>query len=126
MVGHCGKIKPAIEAIETVDAAVGRIVAALEKVGGRAIITADHGNAEEMLINTKTGQEASTKHSINPVPCILFDPAYDGSYSLRQPSETDDLMTKPGLSHLASTLLMLMGQDVPDDLQAPLIQFVRS
>jgi len=103
MVGHCGTMEPVIAAIEAVDAAVGKIVAALEKAGGCALITADHGNAEEMTVTTGSGElEPSTKHSTNPDPCILFDPAYDGSYRLRQPTDADDVQTTPGLSHLAA------------------------
>ena len=118
MVGHCGQLKPAIQAIEAVDAAVGRIVDALERVGGCALITADHGNAEEMLAFAKDGRsEPSTKHSINPVPCILFDPSYDKSYQLRQ-ADSDDT---PSLSHLAATLFEMMGYDAPEDLDASLI-----
>lgn len=123
MVGHCGQIEPAIKAIETVDAAVGRIVDALAKAGGAALITADHGNAEEMLVLLKDGgHESSTKHSINPVPCILFDPAYDGAYSLRQPEEGQTIETRPGLAHLAATLFDMMGQPVPEDLYPSLIE----
>ena len=122
MVGHCGKIEPAVKAIEAVDRAVGQIIEVLERVEGCALITADHGNAEEMQIATKSGLcEASTKHSINPVPCILFDPSYDGSYALRQPVSGEDIDTTPGLSHLASTLLQLMGKTVPEDMQKSLI-----
>jgi len=117
MVGHCGKIAPAITAIESVDAAVGRIVDALETAGGYALITADHGNAEEMLVKVKDGgTEPCTKHSTNPVPCILFDPAYDGGYTLRQPEDGDQ-----GLSNLAATLFEIMGYAAPDDLDASLI-----
>jgi len=122
MVGHCGKIESAIAAVEAVDAAVGRVVEALEKAGGAALITADHGNAEEMLVATKSGYEPSTKHSINPVPCILFDATYDGSYRLRQADESDAPLAAPGLSHLAATLFELMGQPVPDDLNPSLIE----
>jgi len=119
MVGHCGKIEPAIKAIETVDTAVGHIIDALEKVGGYALITADHGNAEEMLaIATDGSSEPSTKHSTNPVPCILFDPAYDGNYALRQAQDDD----QPGLSNLAATLFEIMGYDVPNDLDTSLIE----
>jgi 2,3-bisphosphoglycerate-independent phosphoglycerate mutase len=124
MVGHCGAIAPAIAAIEAVDAAVGRIVEALEKVGGCALITADHGNAEEMQIFKGDDSEPCTKHSINPVPCILFDPAFDGSYQLRQPQEDDGLSVIPGLSHLAATLFEVMGYDAPEDLNASLIEAV--
>ncbi|PJA31393.1 MAG: 2,3-bisphosphoglycerate-independent phosphoglycerate mutase [Zetaproteobacteria bacterium CG_4_9_14_3_um_filter_53_7] len=122
MVGHCGRMESAIVAVEAVDAAVGRIVEALEKAGGAALITADHGNAEEMLVATKTGFEASTKHSTNPVPCILFDAAYDGSWQLRQPDPQDAPLAAPGLSHLAATLFEVMGHPVPDDLNPSLIE----
>jgi len=123
MVGHCGEMEAAIAAVEAVDAAVGSIVAALGKAGGCALIIADHGNAEEMTVLAGDGhQEPSTKHSINPVPCILFDPAYDGSYRLRQPQDDDDAQTAPGLSHLAATLLEVMGQDVAEELNSSLIE----
>ncbi|MDX8402302.1 MAG: 2,3-bisphosphoglycerate-independent phosphoglycerate mutase [Mariprofundaceae bacterium] len=121
MVGHCGRMDAAIRAVEAVDAAVGRIVQALEKVGGRALITADHGNADQMRVPTKDGEEASTKHTLNPVPCILFDPAFDGSYGLRQPTDADDVNTRPGLSHLAATLFEMMGRKPPADLNPSLI-----
>ncbi|MDQ6953799.1 MAG: 2,3-bisphosphoglycerate-independent phosphoglycerate mutase [Mariprofundaceae bacterium] len=122
MVGHCGVIEPAIQAIEAVDQAVGRILEALEKVGGCALITADHGNAEEMQIFKHGEAEACTKHSINAVPCILFDPAFDGSYDLRQPKQSDDIATRPGLSHVAATLFDMMGYDAPSDLNASLLK----
>lgn len=123
MVGHCGDMQAAIAAVEAVDRAVGSMVQALEKAGGRAVITADHGNAEEMQVMRPDGHsEASTKHSTNPVPCILFDPGYDGSYRLRQLQNDADVRSTPGLSNLAATLLELMGQPVPDDLAPSLIE----
>ncbi len=121
MVGHCGQLGPSITAIESVDAAVGVIVDALTEVGGRALITADHGNAEEMRVATSDGHEPSTKHSTNPVPCILFDPNFDGSYSLRQPGDVADPVDIPGLSHIASTLFEMMGREAPEDMQPSLI-----
>ncbi len=121
MVGHCGRIEPAIAAIETVDTALGRIVDALDRVGGCALITADHGNAEEMLAFAADGaQEPSTKHSTNPVPCVLFDPDFDGSYRLRQPDENPG-SEPPGLSNLAATLFEMMGYDAPEELDRSLI-----
>lgn len=122
MVGHCGQIEPAVAALESVDRAVGSIIDALKKVGGAALITADHGNAEEMLVAIKDGFEPSTKHSTNPVPCILFDANYDGSFQLRQPDESDDAGSAPGLSHLAATLFDVMGYPVPEDLNPSLIE----
>ena len=123
MVGHCGEMESAIAAVEAVDAAVGQIVEALEKAGGCALITADHGNAEEMTVTAGGGgHEPSTKHSINPVPCILFDPAFDGSYRLRQAVDSDDVHTTPGLSHIAATLFEVMGEVVPEDINPSLIE----
>lgn len=74
-----------------------------------------------MRIKTRKGEEASTKHSTNPVPCILFDPAYDGSYVLHQPEDIDDPATTPGLSNLAATLFVMLGKTPPEDLRFSLI-----
>jgi len=70
MVGHTGIFEAAVKAVEVVDNCVGRIEAVLEEVGGVAIITADHGNAEQME-NPRTG-EPHTAHTSNPVKCIYF------------------------------------------------------
>ncbi|MCG8336671.1 MAG: 2,3-bisphosphoglycerate-independent phosphoglycerate mutase [Proteobacteria bacterium] len=114
MVGHTGDMKAAIEAVETVDAALEKICKALTKAGGIALITADHGNADEMIIiNKKTGkEEISTKHSINPVPLVIFDSRYSGEYSLKPNSEQEPLT----LSMIAATNFILMGQNPPNDL----------
>jgi len=69
MVAHSGKIQPTIEAVEEVDRNLGKIVSLTVAIGGAVIITADHGNAEE-VINLKSG-EADTKHSQAPVPFII-------------------------------------------------------
>ncbi len=104
MVGHCGRMDAAIAAVEAVDRAVGRILEAAKQCGWRVLITADHGNADEMLIGT---QESCTRHSINPVPCILFDP--DGAaFRLRQQGEND---AELGLANLAATLCDMMEID---------------
>ena len=70
MVGHTGKLDAAIRAVETVDACLGRVVAATLAKGGRLIVTADHGNCEVMR-DPKTG-EPHTAHTLNPVPCMLI------------------------------------------------------
>lgn len=71
MVGHTGNLKAGIKAVEAVDKALGMVIKEVMKVKGRIIVTADHGNIEEM-INLKTG-EIDTEHSDNPVPFILVD-----------------------------------------------------
>lgn len=101
MVGHTGIISAAIKAVEVVDDCVGRIVAKLEEKNGNFIITADHGNAEQML--TDTG-EPMTAHSINKVPCIV------GGANVSELSETGRLCD------LTPTLLELMKIDVPVEM----------
>jgi 2,3-bisphosphoglycerate-independent phosphoglycerate mutase len=69
MVGHTGSIPAVVKAIETVDACLGRAVTAVEEAGGVALITADHGNAEQML--AEDGVSPHTAHTTNPVPLIV-------------------------------------------------------
>ncbi len=76
MVGHTGKFEATVAAVEATDAALGVVIDALEKRGGVALITADHGNAEFMA-DPATGQ-AHTAHTTNPVPLILYDPKFKG------------------------------------------------
>lgn len=118
MVGHTGDLAAAILAAEAVDQALGGIIDALAAAGGLALITADHGNAEQMISsNPHTGKpEINTRHSLNPVPVYLFDPAYRGEYALREFSEDQPLT----LANLAATTLLLLGQPLPDDMAPPL------
>ncbi|MBB3143057.1 2,3-bisphosphoglycerate-independent phosphoglycerate mutase [Halomonas organivorans] len=102
MVGHTGDFDAAVKAIETVDACVGRVVEALEKVGGACLITADHGNAEQM-IHPETGA-AQTAHTTFDVPLIYVGPR---PLSLAQDGRLCDL---------APTLLTLMDQPVPEEM----------
>lgn len=122
MVGHCGEMEPAIRAVEAVDDALALILPALARQGGCALVTADHGNAEVMFVEGKNGREASTKHTLNPVPCILFDPHYNGAYDLVQPQGSGDPIREPGLSHVAATLFTMLGVPVPADIHASLIR----
>jgi 2,3-bisphosphoglycerate-independent phosphoglycerate mutase len=70
MVGHTGSIPAAVKAVETVDICLGRVVAAVEEAGGVALVTADHGNAEQML---EADGKPHTAHTSNPVPLVLTD-----------------------------------------------------
>jgi 2,3-bisphosphoglycerate-independent phosphoglycerate mutase len=76
MVGHTGVMDATVSAVEATDVALGTVIEALEKRGGVALITADHGNAEFMA-DPATGQ-AHTAHTTYPVPLIIFDPSYTG------------------------------------------------
>ena len=99
MVGHTGIIPAVVKAVETVDACAKRVIDALEKVGGVAIITADHGNADRML--DEEGNVV-TSHSTNLVPVILTDKNYKLHNGI--------------LSDLAPTLLELLGVKKPVDM----------
>lgn len=120
MVGHTGDMKASIIAAQTVDIAVQQICTAIEAVNGVAVITADHGNADEMIITgKKTGaEEISTKHSINPVPFVIFDPGYKGEYRVKERSDQAPL----NLSMIAATNYILLGKPVPSDLNDSLFE----
>ena len=112
MVGHTGNFRAATMAIEAVDLALARLLPAIDAAGGVALITADHGNADEMFeLDKKTRQpaqnpdgsyKAKTAHTLNPVPLILFGKAAAGKLKLRQ---TDTA----GLSNIAATVANLLG-----------------
>lgn len=114
MVGHTGNFRAATMAIEAVDLALGRVLAALEAANGVALITADHGNADEMYeLDKKTKQaavnpdgsfKAKTAHTLNPVPLILYSgtSATPCTLGLRQTQTA-------GLSNIAATVAELLG-----------------
>ncbi|HEU0164519.1 MAG TPA: 2,3-bisphosphoglycerate-independent phosphoglycerate mutase [Thermomicrobiales bacterium] len=110
MVGHTGSIPAVIEAVETVDTCIGEVVDALLAAGGSGIITADHGNAEEM-IDRKTGGPM-TSHTTNPVPVILVAP--DDS-----PRRHATLRTDGVLSAVTTTILDLLDLEPPSDMTQP-------
>jgi 2,3-bisphosphoglycerate-independent phosphoglycerate mutase len=117
MVGHTGDFQAAQSAVETVDVALDSIVRAIAEMKGLLVITADHGNADQMLIkNCKGTMEINTKHSLNPVPFIIFDPLYNRDYHLKPFGED----YKNNLSNVAATNFILLGHPVPDDLAPPL------
>ncbi len=101
MVGHSGKLSAAIAAVEAVDRALGRIVPAIRAQGGEVLITADHGNVEQML-DPETGQ-AHTAHTCNPVPLLYIG----------RPAR---LLETGALEDLAPTLLQLLGLPQPPEM----------
>ena len=94
MVGHTGSIPAVIKAVETTDGCLGDVVEAVERAGGVSLVTADHGNAEQML--EADGTSPHTAHTTNPVPLILT-------------KEGMALAANGGLSDLAPTVLALLG-----------------
>jgi 2,3-bisphosphoglycerate-independent phosphoglycerate mutase len=119
MVGHTGDFQATVRAVEAVDAALDNIVRAIDAVNGLLVVTADHGNADEMLISNQNGTlEINTKHSLNPVPFLIYDPLYNGDYRLK-PFGQD---YNNNLSNIAATNFLLLGQAVPDDLAPSLFE----
>ena len=104
MVGHSGRIEPTIRAVETVDAELGRVYAAVRQRGGAMLVTADHGNAE-MLIDPVTGGP-HTAHTTNPVPLILI--SEDGN-SIR-------LRRDGSLRDISPTMLALLALEQPAEM----------
>jgi len=118
MVGHTGMTEAAIVAVEIVDQCVGELIAVIKEIGGIAVITADHGNADEMFTVDKKGKKSvKTAHSLNPVPFIIYDPLYSGEYRMAAGQEK-------GLSNIAATLLNLLGYEKPEDYDPSLIEIV--
>ncbi|MEM6459664.1 MAG: 2,3-bisphosphoglycerate-independent phosphoglycerate mutase [Planctomycetota bacterium] len=103
MVGHTGKLNAAIAAVETVDRSVGEIVDAVLQKEGKLIVTADHGNAEQMF--DPDTDAPHTAHTTYDVECIVVDPALTADTPLRDAGR---------LADVAPTLLALMGLDKPD------------
>ena len=114
MVGHTGNFDAARIAVEAVDLSLRRLLKAVDAAGGVALITADHGNADEMFeldkktklpAQNKDGSfKAKTAHTLNPVPLILYDNATGGQLGLQQ---TDTC----GLSNIAATVANLLGYE---------------
>lgn len=126
MVGHTGNFHSSVIAAETVDLCIARLLPAIAARGGFALITADHGNIDQMYelaadgsIKTDkiTGRSLNkTSHTLNPVPFIVYDPSFAGEYRMRAFSEP------PGLANVAATLLCFLGHEPPDDYLPPLIE----
>lgn len=120
MVGHTGHMEAAIEAAETVDACVKRLLHEIQEISGVAVVTADHGNLEEMFTLDSTGRrQPKTSHTLNPVPFAIVDPEYRGEYTMAP-------LPKRELSNVAATLLNLLGFEKPDDYDPSLIAFGRA
>jgi len=117
MVGHTGVMEAAIVAVETVDACAGRLIETVRGLGGITVITADHGNSDDMFSVKNGRKQVKTAHSLNPVPFWIVDSGYDGEYEMAE-------VENPGLSNVAATLLNLLGYEKPEDYDPSLIRFV--
>lgn len=123
MVGHTGNIEATIKAVEAVDESVGKIVSAVLSAGGVMLITADHGNAEELL-NISTGDMVK-EHSTNPVPFHIIGQQFEGQVSPAGEVPDGDLSLMPPvgmLADVAPTALAILGIEQPIDMTGqPLI-----
>lgn len=114
MVGHTGNLEATVAAMETVDQCLARLVEAIDEAGGILVFTADHGNAEEMFQEKDGERVVKTSHTLNPVPFIIHDPAYDDEYAMAG-------LREPGLANVAATLLNLLGYHAPEDYEPSLV-----
>ena len=125
MVGHTGSFAATKCSMEALDLQLGRILPVIDKLGGVALITADHGNADEMCeLDKKTGEpkldkngkpKAKTSHTLRPVPCIIYDNVTKDAYKLKDGSF--------GLSNVAATMVNLLGYEAPEMWDESIIEF---
>ncbi|MBP3321006.1 MAG: 2,3-bisphosphoglycerate-independent phosphoglycerate mutase [Clostridia bacterium] len=118
MVGHTGSMEATRISMEALDLQLARILPVIDEVGGVALITADHGNADEMYeMDKKTGApkcgkdgkfKAKTSHTLNPVPFIIYDNFYTDSYTVKE--QKADF----GLANVAATAVNLLGYEAPE------------
>ena len=118
MVGHTGNLAATRCSMEALDLQLKRIIDVVDKLGGVALITADHGNADEMYeMDKKTKQpkpekdgsfKSKTSHTLNPVPCIIYDNFYSENYTVKADNG------QFGLANVAATMVNLLGYEAPE------------
>jgi 2,3-bisphosphoglycerate-independent phosphoglycerate mutase len=121
MVGHTGHYAATLSAVQAVDLGLGRIVQAVREAEGVLVVTADHGNSDDMymikkgeILRDDEGRPIpKTSHSLNPVPFIVYDP--------RRRFAIDDRVEKPGLANNAATLINLLGYEAPESYLPSLV-----
>lgn len=111
MVGHTGVLEAVVTAMECVDQGLARILEAADRYGYTVLVTADHGNADQMTETKKGKTSIRTAHSLNPVPFIIYDP--DTRYALKDGSY--------GLANVAPTVVKLMDIPAPACWEAPMV-----
>ena len=111
MVGHTGVMEAVVTAMECVDESVRRILEAADRLGYTVLVTADHGNADQMTETKKGKTTIRTAHSLNPVPFIVYDK--DTNYTIKEGAY--------GLANVAPTVATLLGLQAPDCWEASMI-----
>lgn len=128
MVGHTGSFDATVLAVETVDLQLARLQAVVRELEGILVVTADHGNADEMFQRDKAGRVqrdkrsgqpvVKTSHTLNPVPFLIDDPARGDRYEI-----DPDRCKTAGIANVTATCLELLGFVPPDDLEHSLLRF---
>lgn len=124
MVGHTGVMPAVIKSVEAVDDNIGRLIKALQDVGGVLVCSADHGNADDMvqldkkmneLMRDKEGNLLmKTAHSLNPVPVYVYDTSETANVRIAN-------VDNPGISSLAATCIVMLGFEVPENYTPSLV-----
>lgn len=126
MVGHTGSLEATICSMEALDLQLARILQVVDELQGVALITADHGNADEMYETDKKGApkkdangcyKAKTSHTLNPVPFIVYDNFYTDRYTVKADEGAF------GLSNVAATVVNMLGYAAPDMWDKSIIEF---
>ena len=113
MVGHTGSLPATICAMEALDLSLARLLKVCKEEGYTLLVTADHGNADEMLEKNKKGEiQVRTAHSLNPVPFIIVDD--DNHYEFEEGNY--------GLANVAPTIVKMMGLQIPTCWEKPMIK----
>lgn len=118
MVGHTGVMEAAIVAVETVDECVGKLIQVVNDLDGIVVVTADHGNSDQMWTEKNGKRIPKTAHTLNPVPFIIVDKNCTGEYVINRE-------IKGGLTNIAATLLNLLGFEKVEDYEPSLIKFTK-
>lgn len=117
MVGHTGDFEATRVAVETVDRCVGELIEEVERLHGVVLVTADHGNAEEVFLMNGDKKMIKTSHTLNPVSFTIVDPDFGAEYRINPDIDG------PGLVNVAATVFNLLGYEAPEDYEASLIRF---
>jgi len=117
MVGHSGIMSAVIKSVEAVDEGLAKLLQVIDELEGIALVTADHGNADEMFTEKNGVRTPKTSHTLNAVPFIIYDPNFKGEYKM------SDIDT-PGLTNIAGTILNLLGYENVDDYDKSLIEIL--
>ena len=127
MVGHTGSFDATVVAVETVDLQLARLAKVIDELQGILVVTADHGNADEMYMRDSAGRVKRgkrdgrpvirTSHSLNPVPFVIHDPSRNDRYEI-DPGRADGA----GIANVTATCLELLGFSAPTELRPSLLR----